>query len=77
MTLSRVSYPAWCRCHEDYRKRNLLDPACWHDDMEDVEALLDALDEELGPEVAGSPKVRQAYNYVAAFIRPELSSGQL
>jgi hypothetical protein len=38
---------------------------------EDVEALLAALDEELAHEVAHSDKVREAYNNVAGFIRPE------
>jgi len=63
-------YPAWCRCDEAYRSRNLLDPGCPHDEFEDVEALLDALDAH--PASLGPQEVRDAYNNVAAYIRPEV-----
>jgi len=66
----RESYPAWCRCHEAYRIRNLVDPSCPHEEFEDVAALLDALDAN-GADVLVDLVVRNAYNNVAAFIRPK------
>jgi len=69
--MSRPSYPAWCRCHEAYRIRNLIDPSCPHEEFEDVAALLDALDAN-GTDALGDLVVRNACNNVAAFIRPQL-----
>jgi len=61
-------YPPWCRCHEAYRIRHLIDPSCPHEEFEDVAALLDALDAN-GTDALGDLVVRNAYNNVAAFIR--------
>ena len=38
-----MSGPAWCICHEAFTGRGLIDPACRHDELEDMDRLLAAI----------------------------------